>query len=299
MTWRAVRAWFSIALGIAVSLYFLWLALSQVEFKAMLGTLKSANYGYIVISAAALAAGIALRSLRWHMIAGAPPEARKHFYHASTAGALSNMILPARAGEVVRIYALARLTGARLANPIASALLDRLMDIIAILIGAGVILSLPGGHGKLDHWLGTIVIVGILVTSAAFAAAAGLGFVQRLVSKVVERWLSNWRVRPDAFFAELHLESRRVMSSSMSLRLVFVAFLILLVDWVAVGSQIMAFHLEVPLLAAPVLWIFLVVGSLLPSAQDTSGFTRPPRYGLCPSLTFGHRLQWPSRSCSR
>ncbi|EFO33338.1 putative membrane protein [Roseibium sp. TrichSKD4] len=268
---RTPRAWFSIVLGISVSVYFLWIALRQVDFSAMLDTLTSANYSYIAISAAALAAGIALRALRWHLIAGAPPETKKHYYHATTAGTLSNMILPARAGEVVRIFALSRLTDFPLANPIASALIDRLMDIVAIFLCAGVLLFTLPGHGVLDQWLGTIFLVGAIITVSTFAATAGLGVVQRLVSRIVERWLSNWKVRPDVFFAELHLESRRVMSSTMRLRLILVAFLILVVDLLAVGFQIFAFHLNAPLLAIPLLWIFLVIGSMLPSAPGYIG----------------------------
>ncbi|MBU0877950.1 MAG: flippase-like domain-containing protein [Alphaproteobacteria bacterium] len=271
MTWRVSRAWFSAALGIGISVFFLWLAVKQVEFNDMLSTLKSANYGYIIISAAALAVGIALRSLRWHIISGTPPESLKHFYHATTAGVLSNMLLPARAGEVVRIFALTRLTGVRLANPIASAVLDRLMDIITILLCAGALFLFLPSYGLLDQWLSMIVLVGTLITAGAFAAAAGLGFVQRLTSRVVERWLSNWKVRPEVFFAELQVESRRVLSSSVSLRLGLVALLILLVDLIAVGSQVMAFHLEVPLLATPLLWTFLVIGSMLPSAPGYIG----------------------------
>ena len=268
---RRSRTWFSIILGLTVSTFFLWLALRQVDFAALVEAVKSANYGFVLISCAALAAGLALRSLRWHMIAGAPPEAHLHFYHATTAGALSNMILPARAGEVVRIFALARLTGSRLANPVVSALLDRLMDVVAILLGAFALLFLLPNTGMLDQWLGTIVIVGGIITTAVFAAAAMMGVAQSLVARLAERWLKNWKMRPDAFFGELHAETRRVFESWMSFRLLVLLILILLVDWVAVGSQIFAFHLDLPPQAALLLWVFLVIGSLLPSAPGYIG----------------------------
>lgn len=271
MTRQRWRTWGTIALGMAVSVLFVWLAARQVEGRDVVAAFAGANYLYVGLSALAIMAGLVLRAIRWRLIASAPLATQPSYIRAANIGALANMILPARAGEFIRIYTLARLTGSRLLNPVVSSVLDRLVD-VGVLFAAtlGLYLFLPR-DANVDAWLHTIVIVSAAVLAVMVLVALLMGKGHAWLTLFTERWLANWRLRPDVFYAELRDETRHLLGGWFSLRLLGVVALIALLDCLVLAVLLVAFHLHLPIIATILLWVFLTVGSMLPSAPGYIG----------------------------
>tara|TARA_R110002020_G_scaffold3766_10_gene16590 strand:+ start:20737 stop:21732 length:996 start_codon:yes stop_codon:yes gene_type:complete len=271
MSFGSWRAWITIAAGAAVSAIFLWFALRQIEVQDVLAAFKTANYLYVLASAAALVAGLMLRATRWRLIANAQASKQGSFMRATYIGSLSNMVLPARAGEFIRIFTLVRLTGSRLVNSVVSSVMDRLVDIIMLLIvTAGLYFFMPRTT-VVDKWLGTIVIVGGAIVVGVFILAVIMGWGRRWLTLLAERLLKGWKLRPDVFFSELHNETRQLLRGWKSVKLLSVVILIVVLDCLAIGGQLLAFHLQLPVVATILLWVFLSIGSMLPSAPGYIG----------------------------
>jgi uncharacterized protein (TIRG00374 family) len=260
-----------LALGVLSSGFFLWLGLRQVDSRSLARAFTAVDGRFVLASAAAVVVGIMLRALRWRVIAAAPPSAQRSFFRATSIGALSNMLLPGRVGEFVRVVTLARLSGARLAVSVASAVIDRLIDVF-VLIGSavGLYFVLPLG-AELHRLLVVLMSGGALIGAALVVLVRSGGVWQAVLARIASRWLHRWGLRPDAFLGELQTEIRHLLQGWLSVKLVLIAALILLADCATMAASIRALQLSLPFVAALLLWVFLSAGSLLPAAPGYVG----------------------------
>lgn len=267
-TWRQRTA---IGAGFALSGFFLWLALRGVDGESMNTAFAAISYIPMLLCAAALSIGIMLRALRWRIIAGNPVTDQGKFLRATNLGAVSNLIFPGRAGEFVRVITLAKLSRSSLAGPLASALIDRLVDICVLVCCATVLYALSPIGAALGQWLGALFLAGFTATLLIVLYAKSSGVSEKLIARIAKRWLQRWPLNPDVFLAELREEFRRLLGSWLSIELAVVAALTLCADYSAIAALLKAFDLSLPLEAPLLLWVFLAAGSALPSAPSYVG----------------------------
>jgi uncharacterized protein (TIRG00374 family) len=124
-----------VILGLAVSFAFTWVALRQVDLRAVSEALGSTEYVWLLPAALALAAAVVVRAERWRLlfVPGRRPP-RRETLDAVLLGILFNTILPVRAGEAARVVALHQRAGVPLAEVGASAVTERLYDLVALLL---------------------------------------------------------------------------------------------------------------------------------------------------------------------
>ena len=179
---RRAAAW----AGVALSGVFVWLAVRDVDFDRVARALREASWWPLLPALAALALATLLRALRWQALfhrETRPPLPA--VADAMLIGLLFNAILPARAGEAARIVALYRETGTSRAESLATAVAERVYDVLALLL----LLFVAAPFLPDVSWLGkAAVAAGVL---AALIAAAVFALVR-------------WRERP-AVWALRHL----------------------------------------------------------------------------------------------
>lgn len=257
--------------GFVLSALFLWLALRQVDWKALSFSFSTIKYTPVFLCASALSIGIMMRGVRWHLIAGFPKSERHNFLRATNMGVFANMLLPARAGEFIRVITLVRLTGSSLSTPLASALIDRLVDLFVLLSTAFALFLFLPISGLLDKWLFFFAAIGCAVIVLVFLYARNSEVKVSLISGLSNRFLYRWSIRTEVFFAEFRTELRRLLSSWLSIELVFLAVFILFADYCAVLAVFQAFSLNLAFEAPLLFWVFLAVGSSLPSTPGYVG----------------------------
>ncbi len=266
--WRRQAA---VGAGFVLSAFFLWLALRQVDGKSLGDAFATINYITVLVCAAALSLGIMLRAVRWRVIAGFPKAEQHNFSRATNLGVLTNLIFPSRAGEFVRVITLAKLSNSSLPGPLASALIDRLVDVFVLLASASVLYWLFPISELLEKWLTVFLVTGCVITLLVVLYARSSGIGEALIARFAKRWLQRWPLKPEVFLAELRGEFRRLLGSWLSIKLVFLAALILCADYGAIAALLLAFHLSLPAEAPLLLWVFLAAGSALPSAPGYVG----------------------------
>ncbi len=258
-------------IGVILSGLFLWLALRQVDGDDLRSAFSSIRYDALLIFAAFQAASVSLRSVRWRMIAGQPVAAQHHFFRATALGVFSNLIFPLRVGELVRVITLAKLTGDPLPGPIASAVIDRVIDLLVLLLSAVVVYWFSPTKQLLGGWLISMgIATGILIVLIGIYAKS-TGVVETIVFRVINRWFQRWPVRPKLLLAELRSELRHLIQGWFSVKLLVLVMLILLLDYAAIGQLLRTFRLELSPEAPLVLWVFLAAGSVLPSTPGYVG----------------------------
>jgi uncharacterized protein (TIRG00374 family) len=137
---RTVR----ILIGSAISLAALSLAVPpRSEWANVTAAFARVHYAYVVPIALLNVYSIFVRCQRWRLLLRPVGDVRLlPLFSATAIGFFCNMILPLRVGEVVRPVLLARRTDKPLSSVFASVVLERLLDMLTILVFLGLVMTL-------------------------------------------------------------------------------------------------------------------------------------------------------------
>ncbi|MDP9176947.1 MAG: flippase-like domain-containing protein [Gemmatimonadota bacterium] len=169
-----MRNWKS-AIGIALSVALLWWTLKDVSLAAVWTELQRSNRWLFLASTIAATLIFPLRAIRWRIILEpvAPAISLGPLWRSIAIGGMVNNLVPARAGELARAYALTKETNVSFATALASLAVDRLFDMV-VLLGLGVVALLDpafprgariAGQTLGDLAQGSIVLVVVLVSA--------------------------------------------------------------------------------------------------------------------------------------
>ena len=132
------------AIGIVVSVVALYLAMPpRAEWANVAAAFARVHYLYVLPIALISVYSIIVRCQRWRLLlrpVGAIPLLP--LVSATAIGFLCNMVLPLRVGEVVRPVLLARRTATPVSSILASVVLERLLDMLTILVFLGLVMCL-------------------------------------------------------------------------------------------------------------------------------------------------------------
>jgi uncharacterized protein (TIRG00374 family) len=168
----ARRIIFSLA-GLAVSAALLFWALRGVSLAEVVREIEAARP--LPLAAAVLLATLTypLRLVRWRLLLrderGGPLPAVP-LWHAVAIGFMANNTLPFRAGELVRVFAAARLTGVRFSAALSSIAVERILDALAIVALFSV--ALLGSDLPPDVTIGKVSAAHAAQVAGAMGAAA-------------------------------------------------------------------------------------------------------------------------------
>jgi uncharacterized membrane protein YbhN (UPF0104 family) len=189
-------------LGAVLAVGFLLWALRGVHLDQVVAHIRNADPWPLALGVVLATSTFIIRLARWRLMlrdeSGAPLDSWA-LWHAIAIGFMANNILPFRAGELVRVFAATKLSGARFTATMSSVAVERVFDGLALigLLAAGLLASdlPPGvvvGGVSLTH---AAQVAGLLSLGALLVAGAVVAFpltaervVRRLVppGKVVE-----------------------------------------------------------------------------------------------------------------
>ena len=128
--------------GIAVSVVFLWLVARNVDGEQLIASLGQARPGWIALAIGIFLLGYACRIARWRsMLLSDNPGLSWNACVTPFMGSIAaNNLLPFRAGDVLRVYGLSGHLGIPSSGLLASVLVERLLDILSLLVILGICL---------------------------------------------------------------------------------------------------------------------------------------------------------------
>jgi hypothetical protein len=236
----------------------------------------------LALALVATLATYGLRAFRWQYLLA--PLGKTRFssaFRATVIGFAASFLLPARAGEVIRPYVLARRE--RLSAPAAFAtiILERLLDLLVVLLlfALFVLTATPGSiAGDPSEFarikLGGITALAIALGGVAFCfVMAGhpdrLGRLAQRLDAVLPAWLSHAL----AGFLRTFTEGLAVMRQP---RRLFVSLLLSFPLWLSIAAGIWltsrAFHITFPFTGSFLVMAILVVGVAVPTPGAIGGF---------------------------
>jgi uncharacterized protein (TIRG00374 family) len=265
--------------GVLITVFFLWLAVRNVEIAAIRDALRHASYSYLIPAAIFCAFGYVLRTLRWQRIlAPTTPVSFSRLFPVLMIGFAANNLLPARIGEFVRAYLLARRERVRTSFALATIVLERVCDGLMLLtLMAGTILFVPIPVD--DPKIAVVEKVAAVIFGSAALVLVLLLFAPRPILAVVRFCLRPLPDRIegritgllDAFIAGLEA----LRSPLAVAKIAGLAALIWFCEAATFGSVILAFPLGLErgewVAAALFLLVFVNLGIMIPSAPGYIG----------------------------
>jgi hypothetical protein len=149
--WKNWRLW----LGFAVSAFFIWFAMRQIkDWHTFFNSFRSINYWYLIPVFLGYAVVMLCRAWRWHYIIRSQHRIK---FSSTLIGLIicymANNILPLRAGEIIRALTVARREKQSFSPLMATVVVERIFDTVAILIFLALTLiwlKIPAGHEELN-----------------------------------------------------------------------------------------------------------------------------------------------------
>lgn len=188
-----------VILGLALGGLLLWLALRQVDLRtvgAEMAQVPASAYGASVL---ALALGYCARVLRWRGMLAPQAQGALGFgkpFVAFLAATAVNNLAPLRAGDALRCFAFSRWLGVPSGAILGTMLVERLADLIALLLGFALViwwLSPPGWQG-LGWGAMALALLGSGVLAVLMRPRAGenaIAWILALVGKFSQRLASR------------------------------------------------------------------------------------------------------------
>ncbi len=266
-------------LGIGISAFFLFLVFRSIDGAKLLAALRTIDSRFLVPAVAATLLSYYVRAYRWKLLLIEDKQtSMTNLFSATSIGYMANNLLPARIGELVRVYVLGEKEEIDKGTVFASLVLDRLFDglsVLFILLATLFTLHLPGddaeirsalmtgGYFTVAGFLGIVAFLVLLkkktVTTLHFAAVLLKPFSPRLAEKVIPLLGS--------FIKGIRLSSR----PSIFLGLVASSVLIWAFAIWPIDLALHSFGIDLPLTASLFIMVPLVIAVLVPASPGSVG----------------------------
>jgi glycosyltransferase 2 family protein len=277
-----MRAHLRTILIAVVTLALLAWFLRQADFAKVWREIQSARLGILALSLVATSLTYVLRSLRWqYLLAPIGPTRFSQAFRTTVIGFAANTILPARVGEVVRPYLLARSEGLPITATFATIILERLLDLATVLLMFGLFVFLfdPGMAAINPEIYEKVKVGGGLAAVASVAALVTVAVLARMGSRVETMVARVSRILPGGLGAKLaHLAHTFVLGMAVMRDPVRLGQSLLLSVplWLSIAMGIwlvtVAFHMTIPFTGSFLIVALLVVGVAVPTPGAVGGF---------------------------
>lgn len=163
---KKYKSYIQIAVGVLVSVLSVYFIFRSVDFEAVLESIKSLNIALVIIHTIISGSILSLRAIRWSYFIPIDKEIRKPSIIAATyIGYMSNNVLPAKLGEVVRTYVLAEKEDIKKSTIFASVVSERLIDLITSVVMLSLVVLFIRNIASQVYYaiiiVSTIAIVGV------------------------------------------------------------------------------------------------------------------------------------------
>jgi len=274
---------------IALAIGLLAVFLRNADLSQVWAAVTKARTDLLLLSLALTCGTFVVRAERWQYLLG--PLGKTRFstvFRATVIGFAASAVLPARAGEVIRPYLLARREGLSATAAFATIIVERILDLVAVLLLMAVFLIWfdPGIEARDSKAFQAVRFGGLMMAPVAVGTLAVMFFMaghpERLHAWVLkaEAILPARIAAMIARFAQTFAEGFAVVRSPGRLAAAIAWSIVL---WVAIASGIwavsIAFGIAMPFTGAWLMLGPLVVGVAVPTPGGVGGFHEAYRFG--------------------
>ena len=273
---------------LAVAAVLLGVFLRNVDFWRVIREIGHARPEWLALSLASMFVNLAIRAFRWQYLLD--PLGKVRFgsaFRATAVGFAASTVLPARAGEVIRPYFLARHEHMSATGAFATIILERLLDMVTVLaLLASYVFVFDKDLGVTNpvavSWLkgiGVIATAGSLCALVILFILAGdptrFGRAIERLARVIPSFAERLARIAEKFARGLGA----IRHPSRLLVALLWSFPLWLSIAVGIWAVAVAFQLAVPFTGSFLIVALLVLGVAVPTPGAIGGFHAAFRYG--------------------
>jgi uncharacterized protein (TIRG00374 family) len=275
---------------VVLSVGLLALFLRGAHLDVVWSEIRQADGWLIALSCAITVLTMVLRALRWQYLLAPIGQARfGPAFRTTTIGFAASAVLPARAGEVIRPYLLARQEGLSATATFATIIIERVLDAVTcVFLLAAFVLLFDPGMDRADsrlYWL--VELGGIVVGAVALGVLAGM-FVAARDPAAAGRWAYKLEhLLPGRLthkLAAVLLKFAEGLAVVRTPRRLALALALSLPLWLSIAwgiwSVTTAFGIDIPFTGSFLIIALLVVGVSVPTPGGVGGFEAAVQIGL-------------------
>jgi uncharacterized protein (TIRG00374 family) len=285
-----MRTHFRTFVVLALVVGLLGVFLHDVNLRRVAAEILHAQPHWLALSLATMFVNLAIRALRWQYLL--EPLGMASFgsaFRATAVGVAANSLLPARAGEVIRPYFLARHERMSATGAFATIILERLLDLVTVLVllAAFVFVFGQGVATGNPTLFAAVKWAGALATVISLAALVVLFMLAGNPDGLASAMRRFERTRPSALAGMI---SRVVQKFARGLGTIrrpgrlFVALAWSFPLWLSIDVGIwaiaVAFGFNVPFTGSFLIVPLLTLGVLVPTPGAIGGFHEAFRLGV-------------------
>jgi glycosyltransferase 2 family protein len=275
------RHW-QLLIGALISAFFIYWTIPSLHLGAVMESLRTANYWWIVPGVAVYFIGLWVRSWRWHYtLRHFKPIPVRRLFPLICIGYFGNNVYPLRAGEVIRSYVLKRREGIAIPSSLATVFIERVFDGLVMLLF--VFLALPFAPALPTAYRNLVVLLTVLLLGATALFVWMAAQPQRMASFYT--WFAD-RLLPQAIRQRTDDLYTRFMAGLQSLSqggdvlMIFATSIVIwLLETVKYWFVMHAFNFEVSFLVLMLMNGLVNLATTLPSAPGYIGTFDAPGIG--------------------
>lgn len=265
-----MKRWHTFAIGLVISIVFLYLSLRQADFAQIAEAFRTARYGYVAATVGGIVLTVFIRGVRWSVLNGGRLSVADGFWLFNV-GFLFNNVLPARLGEFARAYLAGRRPQMHFTSALSSIVVERLFDMLLVVImlaTALLVLPLPTWAAQASIVMGALTLLGLVVLAAAARWPERMLALGARVLAIVPRIEQD-----DAYaFLQPFVEG---LSGVSDLKIFALAFVLSVIAWavsaLAAWLLMLAFWRDVPFIAGQLAVAAAGLGVAIPAAPSGVG----------------------------
>jgi glycosyltransferase 2 family protein len=289
-----------IAVGILISLFFIWFAVRKLSLDQVWVYLRSANYWWIIPGVIVYFGAVWARTWRWHYLLR-PIKAipLRALFPVVCIGYFGNNVYPARAGEVIRAFVLRRNEGVSVSASLATIIIERVFDGLVMLLFVFVALPFVGSDRIPLVYRRAVILFSVLFL-AALLVFLWLAIDQRR-APVVYRFVADkvvparYRGLADGFYERFITGLHSLRSGRDVLMVFWTSTIIWLTETVKYWFVMHAFRFVVSFVGLMLMNGVVNLTTTLPSAPGYVGTFEVgakvlEALGIQPDLAFGYTI---------
>lgn len=290
------RKYWQLLIGIAISVFFLWLTLPSLHLQDVVTILRTANYWWIVPGVAVYFVGLWVRSWRWHyMLRPLKSVSTRRLFPLVCIGYFGNNIYPFRAGEVIRSVMLKRKEGIAVPSSLATVFIERIFDGLTMLLFVFLALPFAPLPGTYRNLVIVLTFVFLAVTAVFIWAAVQPERLSAIYRFFSSRFLpQRMRAPVDGVYDRFMLGLRSLSNPYDVLMIFATSVIIWLIETTKYWFVMHAFPFQVSFLALMLINGIVNLATTLPSAPgyigtfDVPGIEILKAYGIGAEIAAGY-----------
>lgn len=258
--------------GLSLSALMVYLSIRGIDFQGVADGFRTIRYGYVLPALALLFLMQVLRSFRWGIILSPLAKIDQlSLFSVTSVGFLAIVAIPARLGELARPYLITKKSALKMSSALGTIVVERVLDSLTVLVIAVFVLffiPLPPWlvRASVLFLLATLILLAVMIL-VIIKREASLRVLTPLMRKLPARFAEGLNRLIGHF-----IEGFRIMiDPALLISVTGLSFFIWLVDVLAIYLLLLAFGFQLPVSAAFVLMIILIVGIAIPTAPGFIG----------------------------